>query len=63
MYTSYIIQSNYGLQVIRQITHDEVNNIVCPDEEKGCSARDLMIIWYCGAENSLSNDIKYVMIR
>ena len=35
---------------------------LCPDEEKGCSARDLMIIESCRAENLLSNDIKYVMI-
>ena len=34
----------------------------CPDEEKGCSARDLAITESCRAENLLSNDIKYVMI-
>ena len=34
-----------------------------PHEEKGCSAQDLVIIEYCRAENMLSNDIKYVMIR
>ena len=35
---------------------------MCPDEEKGCSARDLVKIEPCGAGNLLSNDIKYVMI-
>ena len=35
---------------------------VCPDEEKGCSARDLVIVEPCGAVNLLSNDIKFVMI-
>ena len=35
---------------------------MCPDEEKGCSARDLVIIDSCRAEDLLSNDIKYVMI-
>ena len=34
----------------------------CPGEEKGCSARDLVIIESCRAEDLLSNDIKYVMI-
>ena len=34
----------------------------CPDEEKGCSARDLVIIESCRAEDLLSNGIKYVMI-
>ena len=34
---------------------------MCPDEEKGCSARDLVILECCRAENLLSNDIKYVM--
>ena len=38
-----------------------INNM-CPDEEKGCSARDLMNVESCRAENLLSNDIKYVMI-
>ena len=37
-------------------------NHMCPDEEKGCSARDLVIIDSCKAEDLLSNDIKYVMI-
>ena len=35
---------------------------MCPDEEKGCSARDLLMIESCRAENLLSNDIKCVMI-
>ena len=34
---------------------------LCPDEEKRCSARDLVIIESCSAERLLSNDIKYVM--
>ena len=34
----------------------------CPDEEKGCSARDLVKVGSCRGENLLSNDIKYVMI-
>ena len=38
------------------------NNYVCPDEEEGCSARDLVIFESCRAENLLSNDIKYVII-
>ena len=33
-----------------------------PDEEKECSARDLVKVEYCRGENLLSNDIKYVMI-
>ena len=33
---------------------------LCTDEEKGCSARDLVKIGSCRAENLLSNDIKYV---
>ena len=33
---------------------------MCPDEEKGCSAWDLVTIGSCRAENFLSNDIKYV---
>ena len=36
---------------------------MCPDEEKGCSARDLVITEFRRTENLLSNDIKYVMIR
>ena len=40
----------------------EQNQYVCPDEEKGCSAQDLVIIECCRADNLLSNDIKYVMI-
>ena len=35
---------------------------MCPDEEKGCSARDLVIFESYRAEHLLSNDIKYVMI-
>ena len=35
---------------------------MCPDEEKGWSARDLVILDSCRAEHLLSNDIKYVMI-
>ena len=35
----------------------------CLDEEKGCSARDLVKVESCRAEHLLSNDIKYVMIR
>ena len=35
---------------------------MCPDEEKGCSVWDLLIIETCRAENLLSNIIKYVMI-
>ena len=34
----------------------------CPDEEKGCSARDLVIIESYRAEHLLSNYIKYVMM-
>ena len=33
-----------------------------PDEEKGCSTRDLGKVGSCRAEDLLSNDIKYVMI-
>ena len=33
----------------------------CPDEEKGCSAKDLVKIESCRVENLLSNGIKYVM--
>ena len=33
-----------------------------PDEEKGYSARDLMIVLSSRAENYISNDIKYVRI-
>ena len=36
---------------------------MCPDEEKGCSARDLVTVKSCRGENLLSNDIKYVMIK
>ena len=36
--------------------------IVCPEEEKGCSARDSVIFDSCRADNLVSNDIKYVMI-
>ena len=32
------------------------DSYMCPDEEKGCSARDLVIIESCKAENLLSND-------
>ena len=35
---------------------------VCPDEEKGCSARDLVTVESCRAGNLLSNDIKYVIM-
>ena len=35
---------------------------VCPDDDKGCSVRDLVITESCREENLLSNDIKYVMI-
>ena len=35
---------------------------MCPDEEKGCSARDLLNDKSCRAENVLSNDINHVMI-
>ena len=35
---------------------------MCPDKEKGCSARNLVIVDSCRPENLLSNDIKYVMI-
>ena len=35
---------------------------LCPDQEKGCSVRDLVIIESCKAESLLSNDITYVMI-
>ena len=38
------------------------SRILCPDEEKWCSARALVIIESCRAEILLSNDIKYVMI-
>ena len=34
----------------------------CPDEEKGCSARDLVKVGSCRAEHLLSKDIKYVII-
>ena len=34
---------------------------VCPDEEKGCSARNLVIIDSCRTENLLSNDIKSML--
>ena len=34
---------------------------MCPDEEKGCSARVLVMIESCRAGNVLSNDIKYVI--
>ena len=36
--------------------------ILCPDEKKGCSARDLVKVESCRAQYFLSNDIKYVMI-
>ena len=36
--------------------------VKCPDEEKGCSAQDLVKDESFRAENLLSNDIKYVMI-
>ena len=36
---------------------------MCPDEETGCSARDLVMIESCRAENLLYSDIKYVMNR
>ena len=35
---------------------------MCPDEGKGCSAQDLVIIEYCRAENLHSNDIKNVFL-
>ena len=35
---------------------------MCPDEEKGCSARDLLKHESCRAEDLLSNDIRYVNI-
>ena len=35
---------------------------MCPDEEKGCSARDLVKVESGRGENLLSNDIKHVMI-
>ena len=38
------------------------NSHLCPDEEKGCSAWDLVKVESCTVENLLSNDIKYVMI-
>ena len=41
--------------------HESVT-IMCPDEEKGCSARDLLKDESCRADNLLSNDIKYVKI-
>ena len=44
----------------REVNHE--TRELCPDEEKGCSARDLVIIESCRAENLLSNYIKYVMI-
>ena len=35
---------------------------MCLDEEKGFSARDLVILECCRAEHLLSNDMKYVMM-
>ena len=35
---------------------------MCPDEEKGCSAQDLVRTEPCRGDNLLSNDIRYVMI-
>ena len=35
---------------------------MCPDERKGCSVWNLLIIKTCRAEHLLSNYIKYVMI-
>ena len=35
---------------------------MCPDEEKGCSARVLVKVVSCRGGDLLSNDIKYVMI-
>ena len=37
-------------------------SVKCPDEEKGCSARDLLKDESCKAEALPSNDIKYVKI-
>ena len=39
------------------------NIYMCPDKEKGCSARVLVKVVSCRGEDLLSNDIKYVMIR
>ena len=36
---------------------------MCPDEEKGCSARDLVKVESCRGENLLSNDIKYIIYK
>ena len=41
--------------------HESVT-IMSPDEENGCSARDLLKDESCRAEHLLSNDIKYVKI-
>ena len=36
--------------------------LMCPDEEKGCSARELMKVASCRTENLLSNDIRYTYV-
>ena len=43
-------------------SRDRLIENLCPDEEKGCSARDLLKVESCRRENLLSNDIKHVMI-
>ena len=43
-------------------TLEKTNRNKCPDEEKGYSARDLVMSKPCRAENYLSNDMKYVTI-
>ena len=53
------------MHVIRSVVSADALTILinlCPDEEKWCSARDLLIIESCRAEKLLSNDLKYVMI-
>ena len=42
---------------------DIIFHNMCPDEEKCCSARNLVITESRRGENLLSNDIKYVMIE
>ena len=52
---SYVIYIHLIIQLI-------VGMNMCHDEEKGCSAQDLVKVESCRGENLLSNDIKYVMI-
>ena len=43
-------------------SHKSQGQNMCPDEEKGCSARDLVKVKSCRGEDLLSNGIKHVMI-